>query len=232
MSVLLARGRAADVFADGPGRVRRRYRPGQDWPETNTVRSTAQEAEVMRHARTNGFPVPEVFDAADREILMERIYGRSMLEDLARRPWLVRAHASRLAELHRQLHQISAPSSLGTKFGPERALLHLDLHPDNVILTADGPYVIDWTNAAAGPGAADVAQTWILMASSSIPGSAWLRTIGRIGRKLLVDSFLYHFDSSEVRTYFPAVARARMHDEHLQESERRVIEGMLNGGTK
>lgn len=182
----------------------------------------------MRHARTHGFAVPEVFDAVDREIVMERIHGRSMLEDLAHRPWLVRAHATRLADLHRQLHRISAPSSLGTRFGPERALLHLDLHPDNVIMTADGPYVIDWTNAAAGPGAADVAQTWILMASSSIPGSAWQRTIGRIGRKLFVDSFLRDFDSREVRRYFPAVAQARLRDEHVEEPERRVIEGMLN----
>src|SRR5437660_12136998 len=109
MSVVLARGRAADVLADGPGRVRRRYRTGQH--------DCSLEAEVMRHARAHGLPVPEGYDAAGSEIVMERIDGRTMLEDLTRRPWLARTHAERLAELHLQLHRIVAPAFLESRFG-------------------------------------------------------------------------------------------------------------------
>ena len=44
-------------------------------------------------------------------------------------------------------------------------MLHLDLHPGNVMFTARGPVVIDWTNARAGAPAADVAMAYLIMAS-------------------------------------------------------------------
>src|SRR5207249_1316855 len=49
--------------------------------------------------------------------------------------------------LHEQLHRIAAPEGLGSAGHGER-LIHLDLHPENVILSPEGPVVIDWTNAA------------------------------------------------------------------------------------
>ena len=47
-------------------------------------------------------------------------------------------------------------------------VLHLDFHPFNIMLTADGPVVFDWTNAALGPPAADVALAWVIAATSTI----------------------------------------------------------------
>lgn len=38
-------------------------------------------------------------------------------------------------------------------------MLHLDLHPGNVILTVAGPVVIDWTDVLRGDPALDLAQT-------------------------------------------------------------------------
>jgi aminoglycoside phosphotransferase (APT) family kinase protein len=215
---LVASGRAADVFVEGAGRVRRRYRCARD---------SVSEAEVMRHARSRGFPAPEVFDAAGSEIVMERIEGRSMLEDLARCPWRLRSHAELLAGLHDRLHQIVAPPWLESQFGTGRALLHLDLHLDNVILTGSGPCVIDWTNATAGPPAADITQTWVLIASSLVPGNAWQRAIARLGRGLFLAAFLRQFDHPTLLSYLPAVAQARLIDENVQPPEQRVIRRML-----
>jgi Phosphotransferase enzyme family len=90
---LLARGRAADVFAAGPGRVLRRYREGEP-------HDAAVEAAVMEHARAHGFPVPEVYDAGGRDLVMARVDGPTMLADLSRRPWRVRAHGRTLADPH------------------------------------------------------------------------------------------------------------------------------------
>ena len=111
---------------------------------------------------------------------MERIDGVSMLDDLVSHPWRLRAHAATLAELHDRLHQLEAPDGLLEPFGPGRALVHGDLHPGNVMLTPDGPLVIDWTNAAKGPPGADLAVMWLLTAAAEAPGSAWER--GRAGR--------------------------------------------------
>jgi aminoglycoside phosphotransferase (APT) family kinase protein len=219
---VVARGRTADVFADEPGRVRRRYRAARD---------CQAEAAVMEHARTHGFPVPRVFDVSGSDIVMERVIGRSMLADLARRPWQLRSHAQLLARLHGQLHAITAPAWLQSPFHDGRALLHLDLHPENIIVGASGPWVIDWTNAAAGPPSADVAQTWVLIASSLVPGPTWQRVAGNLGRDLFLRSFLRHFDRSDLCAYLPAVARMRLTDENLQELERRVIARMLEDAT-
>ncbi|TMK42700.1 MAG: hypothetical protein E6G56_00790 [Actinobacteria bacterium] len=68
--------------------------------------------------------------------------------------------------MHGRLHAITAPAWLPSPFGEGQALLHLDLHPENVIVAAGVPYLIDWTNAAAGPAPADITQTWVLIASS------------------------------------------------------------------
>ena len=50
--------------------------------------------------------------------------------------------------------------------GPERNLLHLDLHPYNVLVDDAGEVtaVIDWTNAAAGDPRLDAARTWSILA--------------------------------------------------------------------
>jgi thiamine kinase-like enzyme len=64
-----------------------------------------------------------------------------------------------VGQLHRQLHAIPAPADLPAPLGEGTSLVHLDLHPGNVLLTASGPVVIDWPNAGRGSGLADVACT-------------------------------------------------------------------------
>src|SRR3954452_17753013 len=99
---LIAQGRAADVFAAGPGLVLRRYREGEGG-------DTAPEAAAMEHARRHGFPVPAVHEAGGPDLVMERVEGPTMLADIARRPWRVGQHGRTLAVLHQRLHAIPAP---------------------------------------------------------------------------------------------------------------------------
>jgi aminoglycoside phosphotransferase (APT) family kinase protein len=60
----------------------------------------------------------------------------------------------------------TAHAWLRAQFGPGDRMLHLGLHPGNVMLTAAGPVVTDWSNAAAGAPAADVAMAWPIIATS------------------------------------------------------------------
>ncbi|MGH3716414.1 MAG: phosphotransferase family protein [Micromonosporaceae bacterium] len=68
------------------------------------------------------------------------------------------------ADLHRRLHALPARLS----GDPAVRILHRDLHPENVIMTPDGPYLIDWTNAAEGDPAIDVAFSALILAEVAV----------------------------------------------------------------
>ena len=54
---------------------------------------------------------------------------------------------------------------------PGRVVVHGDLHPLNVIATADGPVVIDWRNAEEGTAEFDIAMTAIIFAQVALDPS-------------------------------------------------------------
>lgn len=180
---LIGRGRRADVYDLGQGRVLRRYR--------EEPRDVTREAEVMTHARAHGVPVPQVFDAiGTTDLVMEAVSGPTMLSDLARRPWRLVANARTLAHLHDAVHAVEPLSWLRKPFGSGGRLLHMDLHPENVVMTKAGPVVIDWEGAAQGPPEADAALAWVLIRFSQIPGPAYQRVVGRVGQALFAQLFL------------------------------------------
>jgi len=199
----LGSGRASQVFDLGDGRVLRRGG------------SPEREALVMGHARSHGFPVPQVFEVLDDGLVMERIDGPTMWDELRRRPWRSRGHAHRLAELHVQLNGIEAPPSLEAAGEGDR-LLHLDLHPDNVLVSDAGPIVIDWTNARRGDPALDVAMTWVIAATSG----------GALGRRF-VRPFLSGFDRDAIERALPLAAERRIADPAVTDRERAAVRRML-----
>ena len=149
---LIASGRDADIFEFGPDLVLRRTRGG---------RSLEREASVMAYAAEHGFPVPTIHElrANDTELVMERVTGPLMIDAILKRPWTITNAARTLADLHDQLHEISAPDGLPQLPDGGDALVHLDLHPLNVIVhPVRGPVVIDWANASRGDGLSDVAR--------------------------------------------------------------------------
>jgi aminoglycoside phosphotransferase (APT) family kinase protein len=218
MTPLLARGRAADVFALDHARVLKRDREGRD---------ATQEATAMRHVGTHGYPVPDVLDASGTELVMKRIDGPTMTRDLARRPWRVAAHARLLADLHERLHTIPGPPDLPSRLGGENCMVHGDLHPDNVLLGPEGPVVIDWANAGRGRAEDDVAMAWLILAASDMPGGLAARWLAKIGRGFFLQRFLAGTDREPAAARLASVGELRLADPHLLPHEaaevRRVI---------
>jgi aminoglycoside phosphotransferase (APT) family kinase protein len=209
---LLASGRDADVFACGHDLVVRRSRKG---------RSMEREAKVMSYLAGHGYPVPRVEDvrADGSELVMERIAGPTMLQGLSRQPWTLGDNAALLATLHRRLHEIPAPDWLPPFPGGGDGIVHLDLHPLNVILSPRGPVLIDWTNVARGAGPLDVALTWLVMTVAELPGIGLQAIVGRMVRTMFVRSFLARFDLTPVRTALPAVAAWKARDRNMRPAE-------------
>ena len=204
---LIAAGRASDIFDLGNGRVLRRFKGGGD---------AEREALVMRHARGRGYPAPLVLDVVDDGLVLERVDGPTMTAALRRRPWTLRRGASVIARLHNELHEISAPPAL-REVGAGDRLLHLDLHPSNVILSTSGPVVIDWTNAHRGEPALDVALTWVILATSG----------GRASR-LFLRSFLPRFDQDDLLRALPLAAEFRLADPNVSDAERDAVRRLLS----
>ncbi|KAB8163426.1 phosphotransferase [Streptomyces sp. 3MP-14] len=175
----LASGRTADVYALPGDRVLRRYRSGQ---------SAAAEESLLLRLGALGYPVPRVhpvpkpggaalgsaepggaepggarLDSAGRaplgpgDLVMERLHGPTLAEALLGGAISPQQAGAVLAHLLDRLHAL-----------PGR-LVHLDLHPENVINTAHGPVVIDWSNAREDhPPGRDRAVSALILAEVAV----------------------------------------------------------------
>jgi aminoglycoside phosphotransferase (APT) family kinase protein len=223
---LLAQGRDTDVYALDDTRVLRRYR---DPAHSNTQ----IEARIMQYVAGHGYPVPRVYDATDTDLVLERLHGPTLLEDWRRRPWTATRNARQLAALHDRLAAVPAPdwlpgprtlaeSETETAPGAAGSVLHLDLHPLNVILTPDrGPVVIDWSNAAAGDPAFDLAVTLVTITTVDLPLDAataarrwYLRTLRRTS-------------ATDSRPRIADAAQAKLRDPNLSATEQARLRAVL-----
>ncbi|GEA86709.1 phosphotransferase [Cellulomonas cellasea] len=208
---LLTSGRDADVYALDEDRVLRRNRDGQ---------SVLREAAIVRHVWAHGFPAPQVFRAEGADLEMERLHGPTLLQALAAEEVPLREGATMLAELLNRLHRLPVPQDdLLTVGNADDVVVHLDLHPANVVLTeSHGPAVVDWSAARLGSAALDVATTALLLAEVAADEGG---DYSHAAQVLLV-AFLAAVDTDPLPALDEAV-RLRTRDSHLVPGERELV---------
>ncbi|MFJ7492782.1 phosphotransferase [Streptomyces sp. NPDC097727] len=180
---LLGAGRSADVYALDEKWVLRRYRDGMD---------ATHEWAVMSYLSAYGYPVPQLgphdAEAAPCDLVLQRLSGPTMLQSLLSGDLSAAEAGTMLAGLLTELHTV--PARLSPR--PEDRILHLDLHPDNVMLTDRGPVVIDWTDTGEGVPAADRAMSTLILAQVAVDA----RSPASAGARALLDALLPHFSAS------------------------------------
>jgi hypothetical protein len=198
----IAAGRTAEVFAVGGDQVLKLLKPGFD-PRMLSV-ELAKTAAV--HAVSGLAPeVHGLVDVDGRRgLLFERVFGASMLDSIMSSEDKALDDAVVFADLHGEILRSPSGADLpGVKeFMADKidhadlpstqrrsakdhmmglpngeVTLHGDFHPGNVLVTRNGPRVIDWGEASRGDLAADIARTMVLLTPESaavivaLPGS-------------------------------------------------------------
>ncbi|MFD6285842.1 phosphotransferase [Streptomyces sp. NPDC060205] len=200
---LLGSGRSADVFAIDDHWVLRRYRDGG---------GVTTEAVVMAYLAEHGYPVPRLRDpegaghctARRTDLVMQRLHGPSMLQALVQGTIAAEEAGAELAGLLHRLHKVPARVSAD----PGIRILHLDLHPDNVMLTSGKPMVIDWRNTEEGPPALDCGMSALILAQVAAGNTAQAAPA-----RAVLTSLLAHLA--------PAITLTDTHSGHLTEARNR-----------
>lgn len=182
------------------------------------------EARVARAVQATGLPVPAVGEIVEVNgrmgIEYELVAGRTLMAEMAARPWRIATLSRLLAALHARLHEVGGIEGIplqrerlerkieeasGLSRGlRRRALQHLqrmpqcdrlchgDFHPGNVILSDKGPVIIDWIDVTLGNPLADVARTSVLAEGelASGPSLSWLV---RVGLRLAHREYVRHY---------------------------------------
>jgi len=165
----------------------------------NTTLEDMQKQIIITNAvRELGLPVPRVqmnvvehADNGRSGIVLERIYGETLIDLYIRHPINVHQYARLFTSLHEKINrkQVSEGFPLQRKiikrkiqhaddFSMETRLeligmlkklpdgdsvCHGDLHPGNIMIAEGGPVVIDWIDATRGNPLCDIARSMILL---------------------------------------------------------------------
>ncbi len=213
----IGQGKPAEVFAWGDNQVLKLYREG--WPRAK-VEQEARLIQVAYSTSLPVYNVMDVVEVEGRPgIIMEHIRGTSMQKTVEASPMKFVTLAPLLSELHAQVHAISVsglPSQRQHMEGQIRAaqvlsedikqkalhalarlpegntLCHGDFHPDNIMMTAKGPIIIDWCMATQGNPLADVANTKVLI-QYGVPEGKPLNRFMQWGRRWFQWFYVRHY---------------------------------------
>jgi aminoglycoside phosphotransferase (APT) family kinase protein len=251
----IARGRTAEIYAWGEGRVLKLFLPGFEG-------GARYEFDIARAVTANGVPAPEAFDLITVEerpgIVYARVDGEPVAQRLSRQPWQVATMGRLMADVHTAIHRATAtglPSQRerladqieqapGLREAERQQVLerlsalpddtqvcHGDFHPENVLLTANGPQVIDWTDATLGHPHADVARTSLLVRTSSTSANvpALMRPLISLALSVFIKAYLDRYlavnqaSRADIQAWEVICAAARLR-ENVPESENVLLQ--------
>ena len=239
----LARGRSAEVYPWGESQVLKLF---HSWVPTEAIERAARATRLALKSGLPVPAVGQLVEIEGRTgLVLERLGGISMLDAMRRKLWRAGRYARLLGELQARIHACPAPGfrplrqALRRKIvaveslpdalrqaalaaleqlPPGDRLCHGDLHPDNILLTANGPYIIDWIDATRGYPLADAARTTLLFMVGRTPEPSPLGRLEDLARGWLRRAYQERYLRSSgytlpgLRAWLPVVAVARLRE--------------------
>ena len=250
LSTPIAAGRTAEIYAWDDQHVLKLY---QDWCPRDWADYEARIAGAVHEAGIPSPAVGELVDVNGRRgLIYERIEGISMLRSMNARPWMMLKHARWLADLQVHIHRqsIMGLPSYKDRLGhdirrakylsqelQEKAialldglpngeqLCHGDYHPDNVLITKNGPMVIDWMTACSGSPWIDVARSSMILSIGAKAARNQVHPVVLLAIRLFHKRYLDRYRShgidqeDELNRWKPVIAAARLNEEIAPERE-------------
>lgn len=237
---LIAHGGTAEVYSLGSDKIVKLYHKG--YP-SNEAKAEAEKADFAYRQKLPTPKVIDVVSIMDRQgIIFERCSGITIGEHIRKHPEEQESMAKVIANLQAQIHRCFGGGLTPTdermqnkldfashinctvkielkkalsKQPKSNSLCHGDFHPENILLTKDGPMIIDWVEATKGPAVADFARTYLLISTSS-PSSGTKAELYREAKNKFLsvykESYLKRnpIAESDIETWIPLVAGARL----------------------
>lgn len=238
----ISRGRTAEIYNWKDDQVLKLFLA--EYP-FNYAEHEAQITEAAYKAGLPVPAVKGVVEVEGRGgIVFERVEGPIMGKAVASKPWKLAHYARMLAELHARMHscempglpsqreylkmiirdRVSLPDDIKEallavleQLSDGNALCHFDFHPGNIIISSQGPVIIDWLTAKRGNPMADVARTSLILRVGTPPGVGVVsRRLMLLGASLVNSIYLKRyaqvglFSSEEMNKWLPVLAAARL----------------------
>lgn len=191
----LGTGRTAQVYRWGEAHVVKLFRA--EFPPAWVEHEFAVAHSVTEAGLPTPAPGDALIEIAGRlGIIYARVSGPTMLAVMQQQPALLPVLAKQFGELHARIHACAGANLPAQQSALARAidhapmlsaavkqqllqrlaqlpggatLCHSDFHPENVVLTAHGPMIIDWMTACAGNPIADIARTVLILRVAQPP---------------------------------------------------------------
>ncbi|EIE00338.1 phosphotransferase family protein [Leptospira licerasiae] len=218
----LAIGRSAEISEYGPNKILKLF--FKEFP-TSEVDTEYSNSVIAFSAGATSMKCYEKIKIDDRHgLIFDRLEGISLTKLPDKRPLAIFSLSKILADLHLDLHNkqtkklkdvrseaikvlskepLSFLSKEEKKIAkqfienlPEgSSVLHLDFHPENVVVTKDSFVIIDWMTALKGDAAADVASTVFLFQDAELwPGTPFLKVLFyTLVRKFILKGYLKRY---------------------------------------
>lgn len=247
---LIGHGRTAEVYAWGDTHALKLYYAG--WPASE-AEAEAQKTRIVFESGVAAPAVEGVTEVEGRYgVIYERVDGPSLLNRTTAQPWtlfqsaflqaelhahmhtcLVKGMPSQRAQLEKKIHEarpLSTPMRQAAlealaKLPDDKALCHGDFHPDNIVLSARGPVILDWTEASCGHPLADVARTSLIMTMAAVPSDMPGRRLIQLGRSIWHTLYLRRYcqlrkvSAEQVEAWMLPVMAARLNDGIVEEED-------------
>jgi uncharacterized protein (TIGR02172 family) len=247
----IATGRTAEVFAWDEDTVLKLY---YDWCPAHWADQELRTARLVHQAGVPSPAILDMVTVAGRQgLVYERVVGPSMLDAIIKNPLNLIKYARMMACLQVKMHRCSGDELASQRSSviwainhaselPEdrrQAILeklevlpdgdrlcHGDFHPSNIIVTSQGPLVIDWMTAVRGSPAADIARTYLLLSQGDAPSGGFMLQLVLLLRKVLVREYLNAYASQQTeyvnqfKAWLPVMAAARLNENIASEKDK------------